>query len=88
MRIYVLCTNYNPMTLYLYRTGFARFTHARYTSDDLSNTMVHLTNVAIQKTSENYDSKIGGKWDLRLLKMYLISRYGSERVNECFYQIQ
>lgn len=44
--------------------------------------------MAVQKTSENYDSKIGGKWDLRLLKLYLISRYGAERVNECFYQIQ
>lgn len=88
LRIYVLCTSYSPMTLYLYRTGFARFTHHRYTQDDIQNQHVHLTNVAVQKTSENYDSKIGGKWDLRLLKLYLISRYGAERVNECFYQIQ
>jgi tubulin polyglutamylase TTLL9 len=87
MRIYVLCTSYSPLTLYLYRTGFARFTHSPYTSSDLSNVQAHLTNVAIQKNSENYDAKIGGKWDLRLLKMYLISRYGTEAVNECFHKI-
>lgn len=38
MRIYVLCTNYNPLTLYLYRSGFCRFTHERYTNDDITNT--------------------------------------------------
>lgn len=36
---------------------------------------VHLTNVAIQKTSENYDEKLGGKWLLQTLKLYLISKY-------------
>ena len=35
---------------------------------------VHLTNVAIQKTSENYDEKLGGKWDLRTLKLYMMSQ--------------
>jgi tubulin polyglutamylase TTLL9 len=73
--------------MYLYRTGFARFTHARYSEDDITNTYVHLTNVAIQKTAENYDDKIGGKWDLRMLKLYLISRYGYEAVSQCFYKI-
>lgn len=27
MRVYALCTSYNPLTVYLYRSGFARFTH-------------------------------------------------------------
>ena len=80
LRIYVLCTAYMPLTMYLYRTGFARFTHARYSEDDINKTYVHLTNVAIQKTAENYDEKIGGKWDLRKLKLYLITRYGQESV--------
>ena len=52
LRIYVLCTAYMPLTMYLYRTGFARFTHARYSEDDINKTYVHLTNVAIQKTAE------------------------------------
>jgi len=88
MRIYCLVTSYSPLVAYLYRDGFARFTHHRYDSEDITNTYVHLTNVAIQKTSENYDEKLGGKWDLRTLKLYLMSKYGQEAVCECFSNIQ
>ena len=49
---------------------------------------MHLTNVAIQKTAENYDDRLGGKWDLRSMKMFLISKYGSERVADSFAKIQ
>ena len=38
LRIYCLCTSFQPLTLYLYRTGFARFTHHRYDTEDISNT--------------------------------------------------
>merc|ERR1719201_574306 len=34
--------------------------------------MMHLTNVAIQKTDENYDKRTGGKWDLKRLKIHMI----------------
>ncbi|CAD8087466.1 unnamed protein product [Paramecium sonneborni] len=88
MRIYLLCTSYQPLTLYLYRTGFARFTHHRYDNEDITNTYVHLTNVAIQKTSDNYDEKLGGKWNLQTLKLYLMAKYGQEKVAETFYNIQ
>lgn len=49
--------------VFLYRRGFARFTNARYSSDieDIYNGFVHLTNVAIQKTAENYDDRTGGE---------------------------
>jgi len=89
LRIYVLVTSYSPLTAYLYRTGFARFTHHRYSSDpeDIANNFIHLTNVAIQKTSENYDSVTGGKWDLRQLKLFLMSKYGQDAVAECFRRI-
>ena len=89
LRIYVLVTNYSPLTCYLYRTGFARFTHQRYSGnpEDIANNYMHLTNVAIQKSSNTYDSVTGGKWDLRLLKLYLMSKYGQERVSQCFYKI-
>lgn len=90
MRIYVLVTSYNPLTVWLYREGFARFTHERYSNniDDMSAITAHLTNVAIQKNCENYDSVQGGKWSIRKLKLYLISRYGEARVNQAFADIQ
>lgn len=37
MRIYALCTSYNPLTIYLYRAGFARFAHDRYDNTDTDN---------------------------------------------------
>jgi tubulin polyglutamylase TTLL9 len=90
LRIYALVTSYNPLTVYLYRTGFARFTHHRYSTntEDLNNNLVHLTNVAVQKTSDNYDKVIGGKWDLRNLKVYLMSKYSREKINTLFSDIQ
>lgn len=90
LRIYVLVTSYSPLTVYLYRTGFARFTHHRYSdnAEDIQNSHMHLTNVAIQKTSNLYNSSIGGKWDLRMLKLYLTTKYGQELVNRCFHKIQ
>ena len=77
LRIYALVTNYSPLTVYLYRTGFARFTHCKFSTnlEDVGNNYIHLTNVAIQKNSDNYDEKTGGKWDLRSLKLYLMSKY-------------
>lgn len=61
MRLYALVTSFSPLKVYIYRRGFARFTNSRYSSDtqDIYNGFVHLTNVAIQKTAENYDERTG-----------------------------
>lgn len=48
---------------------------------------IHLTNVAIQKTSEQYDSK-GCKWQIRQLKMFMVSKHGEEAVEKCFSAIK
>jgi len=90
LRIYSLVTTYNPLTVYFYRTGFARFTSQRYSNnfEDISNMQVHLTNVAIQKNSDTYDRTTGGKWDLRSLKIFLFAKYGREKVNNLFNDIQ
>lgn len=89
MRLYALVTNFSPLKVYQYRRGFARFTNSRYSSDvqDIYNGFVHLTNVAIQKTAENYDERTGGKMELQALKMYLMSKYGVERVDALFWEV-
>ena len=92
MRIYALVTNFQPLKVYLYRRGFARFSAARYSnsfsSSDINNSVMHLTNVAIQKHGEHYNSETGGKWDLRQLKLHLVSRHGIATVDKMFYDMQ
>ena len=90
LRIYALVTSYNPLTVYLNRTSFARFTAVKYSRnpDDLSNNYIHLTNVAVQKKNDNYDRDNGGKWDLRQLKIYLIAKYGEDKVYKLFDNMQ
>lgn len=89
MRLYALVTSFSPLKVYIYRRGFARFTNSRYSSNmqDIYNGFVHLTNVAIQKTAENYDERTGGKMELQALKLYLMSRYGVERIDALFWEV-
>jgi tubulin polyglutamylase TTLL9 len=89
MRLYALVSSFSPLKVYLYRRGFARFTNSRYSSNtqDIYNGFVHLTNVAIQKTADNYDERTGGKMELQALKLYLMSRYGVERIDALFWEV-
>ena len=43
---------------------------------------------AIQKNAENYDRRTGGKLELRALKLYLMGKYGRDRVDALFWDIQ
>ena len=90
LRIYVLVTSYSPLTVYMYRAGFARFSSYRYNTNakNLGDNYVHLTNVAIQKTGPGYDAGAGCKWPLRNLKLYLLGKYGVEATDHLFNSIQ
>ena len=90
LRLYVVVTSYSPLNVWIYRSGFARFTNARYNSDvsDITNNFMHLTNVAIQKTAEDYDKRTGGKWDLRRLKLHMMSQFGQETTDAVFWEMQ
>ena len=95
IRLYVLVTSYHPLTVYMHRSGFARFSSTRYTTvkGELGNTLVHLTNVAIQKHGEDYDAASGGKWEIGSLRSYLLQLQNEwhedtgaveDRVGQCF----
>ena len=60
LRMYALVPSFNPLTVWLYRAGFARFTAMRYSSSTsiIENTEMHLTNVAIQKHGEHYNADV------------------------------
>jgi tubulin polyglutamylase TTLL9 len=90
MRLYALVTSFVPLTAYMYREGFCRFSSERYEHlrCGLGNDSMHLTNVAIQKKSDSYDAETGQKWDLHEFKQYVIAKYGSARTNQMFAEIQ
>ncbi|EGD81575.1 tubulin tyrosine ligase [Salpingoeca rosetta] len=82
LRIYILVTSYNPLCFWLYREGFARFSGAPFSMEDLSNAFVHLTNVAIQKQAADYDKSKGCKWLMSQVKRYLQARHGRAAVQK------
>jgi tubulin polyglutamylase TTLL6/13 len=57
LRIYVLLAGVNPLRIFLYKEGLARFATVPYESpqpSNLSNLFMHLTNYAINKDNENF----------------------------------
>jgi tubulin polyglutamylase TTLL9 len=57
--------------------------------NDIDNPYIHLTNHAIQKKDDSYDStQTDLKWSLGELKRYMMTKHGAEAVNECFAGIQ
>ncbi|CAM9174392.1 unnamed protein product, partial [Heterosigma akashiwo] len=86
LRLYVLVTCYRPLRVYQYAHGFARFCSSKYTSDlsDLDNPFVHLTNVAIQKHNEDYNSVHGGKWHVQHMRLFIEGVWGKEATEKLF----
>ncbi|KAK7197684.1 tubulin tyrosine ligase [Novymonas esmeraldas] len=79
LRLYVLVTSYKPLVAYLHEDGFARFCATRYAGGSLAQEDLgsHLTNVALQKGDEHYNTSHGGKWSFQNLFLYVQSRYGA-----------
>ncbi|KPA78492.1 putative tubulin tyrosine ligase protein [Leptomonas pyrrhocoris] len=88
LRIYVLVQSYQPLVVWLHRTGFARFCHHRYSLDDIDNTYIHVTNVAVQKTYPKYSAASGCKFGIRNLRTILTATHGAARTNQLFGDIQ
>jgi len=90
LRIYVLVTSYRPLKVWLSTLGFARFCNEKYSSDqaDIDNMMVHLTNVAIQKKADEYNTEHGSKWSIENLKFYLEQTRGKAATDKCFEEIK
>ncbi|XP_027477305.1 probable tubulin polyglutamylase TTLL9 isoform X3 [Zalophus californianus] len=84
LRVYVLVMSYLPLRAWLYRDGFARFSNTRFTLSSIDDQYVHLTNVAVQKTSPDYHAKKGCKWMLQRFRQYLASKHGPEAVETLF----
>ena len=57
LRLYVFINGIDPLRIYIYKDGLARFATVRYQKPcdkNLDNLFMHLTNYAINKDSDNY----------------------------------
>ena len=55
LRIYVCVTSVDPLRIYVFKEGLARFATQEYTSHSTKgNKFMHLTNYSINKKSQNY----------------------------------
>ena len=55
LRLYVLLTNVNPLKIYLFKEGIARFSTEKYvvpSEDNFANTYMHLTNYSLNKNNK------------------------------------
>jgi len=81
LRIYALVTCYEPLRVYVYKEGLARFASESYSSKiNKNNRYMHLTNYSVNKKNENYlqnenqdQDDFGYKWSLSAFCKHLES---------------
>ncbi|XP_067224643.1 tubulin polyglutamylase TTLL5 isoform X6 [Chanodichthys erythropterus] len=80
VRLYVLVTSYDPLLIYLYEEGLARFATVKYNhaTANIKNQFMHLTNYSVNKKSSDYVScddpeveDYGNKWSMSAMLRYL-----------------
>uniref|UniRef100_H0X5C5 Tubulin tyrosine ligase like 6 n=1 Tax=Otolemur garnettii TaxID=30611 RepID=H0X5C5_OTOGA len=76
LRIYVLVTSCDPLRIFVYKEGLARFATTSYScpcSDNLDDICMHLTNYSINKHSSNFsrDTHSGSKRKLSTFNVYM-----------------
>lgn len=88
IRLYVLVSSYLPLTVYVNRTGFCRFTNSPYDISNMNDKTIHLTNVAVQIHADDYDSDTGGKWMVKEVREYISAKHGRQKSDKLFEDIQ
>ncbi|XP_033639693.1 tubulin polyglutamylase TTLL4-like isoform X1 [Asterias rubens] len=79
LRIYVYVKSYDPLRIYIFQDGLARFATMKYNASmkSLSNKFMHLTNYSINKKNADFTPNTdftaceGHKWGLKALWGYL-----------------
>lgn len=92
LRIYVLLYGINPLKIYLYEDGIARFATKEYKKpkrSNMKNMFMHLTNYSINKRSDDFvqnenedGSGEGHKKSLEQIYQEIASRESEEQVVE------
>ncbi|KAL4222570.1 Tubulin polyglutamylase ttll4 [Mactra antiquata] len=79
MRIYVYVSSMDPLRVYVFEDGLARFASMKYSSSmkHLANKFMHLTNYSVNKKNADYQANSddtvcqGHKWSLKALWNYM-----------------
>ncbi|KAF1318847.1 Tubulin polyglutamylase, partial [Globisporangium splendens] len=78
LRIYTLVTSVDPLRIYLFQEGIARFCTSAYSLEKLKNRFSHLTNYSVNKTNDKFVENVdadqgnaGSKWSLTGLLAHL-----------------
>jgi tubulin polyglutamylase TTLL6/13 len=66
MRIYVFVYGVDPLRVFVFREGLARFATQEYScpvKGNMDNLFIHLTNYAINRNADNFEANEGGDDD-------------------------
>jgi hypothetical protein len=76
LRIYVLVTSFDPLTIYIYQDGLVRFATQPYSTKNRKQRFAHLTNFSVNKKAlnfkkpeENNEGESASKWSLKALRI-------------------
>ena len=78
LRIYALITSCEPLRIYVYKEGLARFATTQYsglTNTNMAQSCMHLTNYSINKYSDHFvrdDEEAGSKRKFSSIKKWFI----------------
>ena len=84
IRQWVLVTDLNPLTIWIFETPYVRFGAENYHIDDFKNVFSQLTGNSIAKHSEKFNTGEieGDMWENEQFKEYLKKTYGGDPWNE------
>lgn len=87
IRQWVLISSFDPLTVWVYKKCYLRFTAEEFSFEDLSNDFMHLTNNSISKNSAGFGGLAGGEfmWHLDEFREFLINTQGRDVWTESLY---
>ena len=89
IRQWVLVTDWNPLTIWIYAEPYIRFPAADFDFSKISNRYAHLSNNSVAKNAKKI--KIthhidGNMWDLEEYQNYLMDEYGYDVWEDKLYE--
>ena len=99
LRMYVMVTGVDPLRIYIFNEGLARFSTKDYSLKNLGDRFAHLTNYSINKKSKDFKAATEGgddngdgetegfKWSLPAFKRWMAKNVGPEVMKDTMIKI-